>query len=162
MVSLKSILALAVFVCICKADQSAVEVVQDIFYGCVQDLSVSCVKPKSLRWIDEVSNKPVIKITEDLVIVKKDVPEPEVWIKSDCKLYNELFVLSFQQQRGLSDDILDKFEDFIQSHELVAKVPQILRNDGPLGSLVPRGFQAEDLKVPLAVTGNIHLSLYGT
>ncbi|XP_044755182.1 uncharacterized protein LOC123314128 [Coccinella septempunctata] len=138
MVSLKSVLALAALVCICNADQSAVEVVQDIFYGCVQDLSVSCVKPKSLRWIDEVSDKPVIKITEDLVIVKKDAPEPE-------------------QQRGMSDDILDKFEDFIQSHELVARVPQILRNDGPLGSLLPRSFQAEDLKVPLAVTGRSKL-----
>lgn len=57
-----------------------------------------------------------------------------------------------KEQRG-SADIFDSFEDFLQSHTLVAKVPQILRADGPLGSLVPRSFQAEDLSVPLAATG---------
>ncbi|KAL3267847.1 hypothetical protein HHI36_006988 [Cryptolaemus montrouzieri] len=138
MVSVKFIAALAAVLCICRADQSAVELFQDVYYSCLQDLSISCVQPKSMRWMRDVSEKSVIKITDDLVIIKKNDGETE-------------------EQRGISEDIVDKFEDFIQSHELVAKVPQILRTDGPLGSLMPRGFQAEDLKVPLAVTGRSKL-----
>ncbi|KAK9890827.1 hypothetical protein WA026_012173 [Henosepilachna vigintioctopunctata] len=134
MVGVRYFFAVTVVLCVCNADQSAVDVLQDMYYGCVKDLSLSCVKPKSMRWFNDVSDKPVIKITEDLVIVKKNVPDAE-------------------QERGLSKDIMDKFEDFLQSHELVAKVPEILRSDGPLGSLVPRGFQPEDLSVPLAATG---------
>lgn len=49
--------------------------------------------------------------------------------------------------------MFDTFEDFLQSHDLVAKVPQILRKDGPLGSLIPRSIQPEDVSVPLAATG---------
>lgn len=32
-------------------------------------------------------------------------------------------------------------------------MPEILRPDGPLGSLLPRSFQPEDVSVPLAATG---------
>lgn len=55
-------------------DQSAVKVLQDIYYGCVRDFSISCAKPKALQWISDVSNNERIKITEDLAIVKKDNP----------------------------------------------------------------------------------------
>lgn len=67
--------------------------------------------------------------------------------------YLSFYLFFLQEQRGVAKDIFDKFEDFLQSHELVAKVPTILKREGPLGFFLPRSFQAEDLKVPLAATG---------
>ncbi|KAK5644655.1 hypothetical protein RI129_005955 [Pyrocoelia pectoralis] len=116
------------------AQPSALEVFQDIYHACLKDFSFSCVKPKSLKWLNNVANEPVIRITEDLEIVKKDDPDRD-------------------QERSGTRDVFDVFEDFIQSHQLVARVPQILRMDGPLGSLLPRAFKPEDLSVPLASTG---------
>lgn len=52
--------------------------------------------------------------------------------------------------------MFDKFENFLQSHDLVAKVPSILRADGPLGNLIPRKLQPEHLQVPLAATGKLY------
>ncbi|XP_060529162.1 uncharacterized protein LOC132703740 [Cylas formicarius] len=127
-------LAIATVISVTSASPSAVDVVQDIYRGCLDDLSVNCVKPKALQWISDVANENEIKITEDLFVVKKDNPEVE-------------------KERSLASDVFDKFEDFIQTHELVAKPPSILSSDGPLGSLVPRSFHPEELKVPLAETG---------
>lgn len=63
------------------ADHSAVEVLQDIYYTCLQDFSFSCVKPKALQWISDRSNENETKLTEELIIVKKDNPgEMEVRI----------------------------------------------------------------------------------
>lgn len=65
--------------------------------------------------------------------------------------------LNFKVKRDLSqDDIFEKFENFLQSHDLVAKAPLILSPSGPLGALVPRSFQPEDIKVPLAATGKFY------
>ncbi|XP_050305027.1 uncharacterized protein LOC126742418 [Anthonomus grandis grandis] len=116
-------------------DPSAVDLVQDIYHTCLRDFSVSCAKPKALKWISEVVDKEQIRITEDLVLIKKDNPE------------------EVEESRGLEEDIFDKFEDFLQTHEVVAKPPTLLSHEGPLGHLVPRSFQAEELKVPLAATG---------
>lgn len=129
--SSKLVLVLSI-VALVHADPSAVEVLQDIYNSCLKDFSVSCAKPKALAWMSYVSDKPEIKVTEDLVILKKQVEE----------------------ERGAPEDIFDKFEDFLQSHELVAKVPQVLQPGGFLGGLVPRNLQPESVKVPLAVTGN--------
>lgn len=65
-----SVITLAVSVI---ADPSATDLVQDIYHTCLQDFSVGCVKPKALTWISLVSDKPEIKVTEDLVIIKKSV-----------------------------------------------------------------------------------------
>jgi hypothetical protein len=133
---LVTVLALAA---LAHADPSATDLLQDIYHSCLSGLSVSCVKPKALAWMSYVSDKPEIRLTEDLVILKKrDVEE----------------------QRGPGADVFDKFEDFLQSHELVAKVPQVLQPGGILGGLVPRSLQPEDVKVPLAVTGNDQISSF--
>lgn len=50
---------------------------------------------------------------------------------------------------------MDKFETFLQTHDLVASVPAFLRPDGPLSNLIPRSFQPDDVTVPLAATGRI-------
>ncbi|KAF5305229.1 hypothetical protein FQR65_LT07768 [Abscondita terminalis] len=116
------------------AHPSAVELFQDVYQTCLKEFSLSCVKPKSLSWLNKVIKEPVIKISDDLEIVRTDDPEAS-------------------QERSNMKDVFDAFEDFIQSHRLVAKVPEILRLDGPLGSLVPRSFRPEELSVPLANTG---------
>lgn len=134
MVGLKFVVVVAAVLASAHAEKSAMGLLQDMYHSCIQDLSVSCVKPKALSWISEVADRPVIKITEDLVVVKKNVPEHD-------------------EQRGMAEDIFDKFEDFLQSHELVAKAPEILRAEGPLGSLLPRSFTPQDVQVPLAATG---------
>ncbi|XP_044271484.1 uncharacterized protein LOC123015675 [Tribolium madens] len=129
--SSKLVLVLAV-VALTHADPSAVDVLHDIYNTCLKDFSVSCAKPKALAWMSYVADKPEIKVTEDLVIVKKK---------------------SLEEERGAPEDIFDKFEDFLQSHDVVAKVPQVLQPGGFLGGLVPRSLQPEEVKVPLAVTG---------
>ncbi|XP_025836417.1 uncharacterized protein LOC108734494, partial [Agrilus planipennis] len=117
------------------ASPSALEVVQDMFNTCIKDFSVGCVKPKAMSWVSNVINQPVIKITEDLLVVKKSNPSLE------------------EEERSNPADIFDKFEDFLQSHDVVAKVPEILRPTGPLAELLPRSFQPTDLSVPMAATG---------
>ncbi|CAG9760743.1 unnamed protein product [Ceutorhynchus assimilis] len=131
------LLVIAAFVVVVSAyDPSAVEVVQSIYNSCLRDFSVSCAKPKALQWISEVADKKEIRITEDLVLVKKDISINDI-----------------ENGRGLEEDIFENFEDFLQTHELVAKPPALLKPEGPLGDLLPRSFQAEELKVPLASTG---------
>jgi hypothetical protein len=86
---LVTVLALAA---LAHADPSATDLLQDIYHSCLSGLSVSCVKPKALAWMSYVSDKPEIRLTEDLVILKKrDVEE----------------------QRGPGADVFDKFEDFL-------------------------------------------------
>ncbi|XP_057652281.1 uncharacterized protein LOC130891502 [Diorhabda carinulata] len=124
---------LASLLVLTRCDQSAVEVVQDIYNTCLKDFSISCVKPKALHWMDEASRNNVIRITEDLSLQKKYNPEVE-------------------EGKG-EKDILEKFEDFLQSHTVVAKAPALLRPDGPLKEYIPRTFQATQASVPLAATG---------
>ncbi|KAJ8952333.1 hypothetical protein NQ318_017227 [Aromia moschata] len=108
------------------ANQSATEVLHDIYNSCVRHFSVTCVKPKALHWLSEVSQSHQIKVTEDLLIVRKDT------------------FAGTESERGLSEDVYDQFEDFLQTHDLVMKAPEILR---------ARSFQPDDINVPLAATG---------
>lgn len=61
-----------------KCEQSVVDVAQDIYRTCLQEFSFSCVKPKANRWVDEISRKRFIKITEDLGLRRKIDSENEV------------------------------------------------------------------------------------
>ncbi|XP_056635939.1 uncharacterized protein LOC130444684 [Diorhabda sublineata] len=105
-------------------NSSAVEVLQDIYYSCIQDFSFSCAKPKALHWFNDVVENEKIKITDNLVLVKK---------KNDEDI----------EARGFSNDIFERFEDFLQSHDLVMSAPEFL----------PRSLDTKDIRVPLAVTG---------
>lgn len=68
------------FVVNADVDQSAVDIIQDIYYGCLRDFSLTCAKPKALQWLSDVYNNEKIRITDDLLIVKKDNPgEMEVF-----------------------------------------------------------------------------------
>lgn len=74
MVGSKLLVIAAFIVVVTAKDPSALDVMQDIYDTCLRDLSVSCAKPKALRWISEVVDKEQIRITEDLVLIKKDNP----------------------------------------------------------------------------------------
>lgn len=74
----KFVIVSLAFVAVISASPSAVNVVHDMYKSCLQDFSVSCVKPKALSWISHVSNDQIIKITEDLMIVKKDSAPEEI------------------------------------------------------------------------------------
>lgn len=79
MVSVKFFVYAAALGAVASASPSAVDLAQDIYRTCLQDLSVSCVKPKAIQWMSDVSHSEEIKITEDLSIVRKDnVAEVEV------------------------------------------------------------------------------------
>ncbi|XP_066261094.1 uncharacterized protein [Euwallacea similis] len=115
---------------------SAVDLAQDIYNSCLKHFSVSCVRPKSLWWINNVADKDAVKITEDLVLVRSSNGQQA------------------QDRAFENESILDRFDNFLQGHNLLAKVPSVLRAEGPLTSLVPRSFlQAEPIQVPLSATG---------
>lgn len=66
----KTVLALCLVLGVVSANPSAQDVLVDMYQSCLQDFSVSCVKPKALQWISQVSQDDVIQITEDLCVVK--------------------------------------------------------------------------------------------
>ncbi|CAG9760742.1 unnamed protein product [Ceutorhynchus assimilis] len=117
------------------SDPSAVDVLKDMYHSCIKDFSVGCVRPKALWWINYVSDKNNIKLTDDLVLVKNEQ-------------VNE------QDRSFEKNNILDRFDNFLLGHNLIAKVPSVLSSDGPLTSLVPRSFlQSQPIEVPLSATG---------
>lgn len=78
---------LAVIATPSSASPSAVEVLQDVYYTCVQDFSLECVKPKALHWLSEVAEDEEIRVTDNLMIVKKDNPEDkQVSLKSVIRI----------------------------------------------------------------------------
>lgn len=94
MVTIKFAIAAAAVLGVACAGPSAVDLLGDIYNGCLKDFSVSCVRPKALQWVNAVSEGPVIKITDDLVIVKKANPENVAvrWTHSlKFNFLNELF-----------------------------------------------------------------------
>lgn len=63
---------------VAAADPSALDVLQDMYSACLSQFSVSCVRPKALAWMSMVADRNVIKVTDDLMIVKKEDPEMNV------------------------------------------------------------------------------------
>lgn len=63
---------------VAAADPSALDVLQDVYRACLSQFSVSCVRPKALAWMSMVADRDVIKVTDDLMIVKKEDPEMNV------------------------------------------------------------------------------------
>lgn len=91
MVSFKLLITVAAVLGVSVADPSALDVLQDMYRGCISQFSVSCVRPKALAWISMVADRNVIKVTDDLMIVKKDDPEKEV-VRVMCVVRDLLFL----------------------------------------------------------------------
>lgn len=84
MVGSKLLILVALVAVAAAHDPSAVDVLQDIYSTCLKDLSIKCAKPKALHWISEVVDNEEIRITQDLVLLKKDNPA-EVEVSSRYK-----------------------------------------------------------------------------
>lgn len=83
MVSFKLLITVVVLG-VAAADPTALDVLHDMYRGCLQQFSVSCVRPKALAWMSMVADRDVIKVTDDLMIVKKKDAEKNVVRTMDC------------------------------------------------------------------------------
>lgn len=97
--------------CGASADRSASDVASEMYNSCLSQLSVSCVRPKALAWVSEVSQQDKIRITNDLSIIRTAVDEevPE------------------QRSGDATSVFFDKVESFLTTHSLKVEVPQILK-----------------------------------
>ena len=134
-------------VCSLHADttgsESASEVILDIYNSCVSKYSFTCVKPKALSWISQAVNQDVIKVTNDLSIVKTGDNEP-----SDA---------NDERSQSPTVDLFNKIDSFLSTHTLKVEVPELLKTK-EAREAVPesylKGGLAEGLQVPL-VAGNV-------
>lgn len=98
MISLKLLVVVLSFSCFAHADNhSAFELLQDIYYTCLKDFSVSCVQPKSVQWMNEAFESRTIKITDDLSIVKKEKIDDEVNVHKFTKLLSATKIFIFRK-----------------------------------------------------------------
>ena len=51
----------------------------------------------------------------------------------------------------MMEKTMNTIDDFINSHELVMKVPSALKEDHQVNELIPRSFLQNDIRTPLAV-----------
>lgn len=75
---LSLLLAVTVIVSV-TAETTVVDLAQDIVRNCLLNFHISgCVKPRALTWANKVSDDNVIRITNDLYLLKKFDPEIQV------------------------------------------------------------------------------------
>lgn len=114
MVRSKILLVAVLFVAVSAEEPSAVELVQDIYTSCLKDLSVKCAKPKALHWLSEVVDKQEIRITEDLVLVKKDNPAEVNEVCEVCWVTNFVTLLVFSRHEDLKRIYLKSLKTFFR------------------------------------------------
>lgn len=127
-----TILTLLVCLSVTNASDSAKDLVLDIFHSCINQFSISCIKPKAFQWINEVAHDDTIKLTNDLSIIKTDQTD---------------------QTRELDNNLFDKVDKFLSSHALKIEKPRLLQ-DKALISYIPKSYLngglADGLIVPLS------------
>ncbi|XP_055698521.1 uncharacterized protein LOC129798987 [Phlebotomus papatasi] len=136
---LKSIvISLLVYgVAVSGSQDSAADVVRDIYRSCLSEWSTDCVKPKSLSWLKEVAQKDVIRLTDELALVRTADAEPEA------------------EGKALPREIraFDKIDEFLSTHALRIEPPKILQ-DKSVRKLIPKsllkGGLTETTQVPLS------------
>lgn len=115
--------ALAVTCSAVAAEQSAVDVLGDIYRNCVSAQSISaCAKPKALVWLSNVANEDVIQITQDLKIVRTKADE-----------FNAERNFATKEER-----ISERIMAFLESHSMNMEVPQIFQTQ-EARSFLPEG-----------------------
>lgn len=110
------------------SDASAADVVGDIYDTCLSRLSTGCVRPKALRWLSDAVDSDVIRITDDLTIVRTASP-----VDAD------------QQSRSSAGDLFDGIDQFLATHTLRMSPPAILR------TAEARAFGSEQLGLEAAL-----------
>lgn len=121
-------------------EQSAAELVTEIYKSCLSQFSTSCVKPKALSWVSKAMRQDQIKINNELTIIKT----------SEEEFNNE--------QRSVNPivNLIDRVDSFLSSHSLRIEVPEILKSNEArsyLPSSLLQGGLSEGLEIPL-VEGN--------
>lgn len=121
-------------------DVSAADLVKDIYKSCLSQYSTSCVKPKALSWISHAVNQDVIRINDDMRIIRTGEDEFGTQIRSADPIVN----------------LFDNVDSFLSSHSLRIEAPQLLKTE-EARAFVPENFLsgglAQGLELPL-VEGN--------
>ncbi|XP_059611289.1 uncharacterized protein LOC132258164 [Phlebotomus argentipes] len=136
---LKSIvISLIVYgVAVSCSEESAADVARDIYRSCLSEWSTECVKPKALSWLREASQTDVIRLTDELSLVRTAEAEPE----------DEGKVLPRELRA------FDKIDEFLSTHALRIEPPKFLQ-DKSVRKLIPKsllkGGLADGVQVPLA------------
>ena len=125
------------------SQDSAADVLSDIYQTCLSSFSLKCAKPKALSWISRVSGDDEIKLTNKISIVKTSEPE----VDRD----------SFESRSDNTLNILNKVDSFLATHALKMGVPELLETE-EAKAYIPesylKGGLAEGVVVPLS-TGNV-------
>lgn len=128
------------------SDNSASDVVVDIYRSCLSQYSVNCVRPKAMSWLKAVGGQDRIRLTEDLTIIRtsEDMTSPVE-----------------NQQRNANDkraELFDKIDSFLSTHSLKIEVPQILKTE-EARNFIPESYMngglANDLVVPLSESNSV-------
>ncbi|CAG9569447.1 unnamed protein product [Danaus chrysippus] len=125
------------FAAFASGQYSASRLVRNIYNECLSQYSVECVKPRTLEWISRVAHDDEIKITDNLSIYKTSDIEDE---GADPRMAKEPVYA-----------IIDKVDQFIQTHSLKVKVPEEISNSAA-SEYVPRSLLADlpsELDMPL-------------
>ncbi|KAL4701933.1 hypothetical protein ACJJTC_000122 [Scirpophaga incertulas] len=116
---------------------SASRLVKNIYNECLSQYSVECVKPRALQWISLVANDNEIKITDNLSIVKTATIDDEN--------------VDPRSAKDPAFEIVDKMDQFLQTHTLKVKVPEEITNSAA-SEYVPRSLLTDlpsELNMPL-------------
>lgn len=125
---------LVLYLSVSKADDSAKDVLIDIYQSCVSQFSVDCVSPKASQWISNSADKDTIKLTDELSIIRTS---------------NEATI----EKRNVVDSLFEKIDSFLESHALKIEPTQVLQ-DETVRSYIPKSYLkgglADGLVVPLS------------
>lgn len=118
------------FLSITNAEDSATDVLVDIYRSCVSQFSVSCIRPKAIQWISERADNDIIKLTDDLSIIRT----------------------SNEENRNFGN-LFEKVDSFLATHALKIEPTQMLQ-DETVRSYIPKSYLkgglADGLVVPLS------------
>ncbi|XP_043472579.1 uncharacterized protein LOC122505164 [Leptopilina heterotoma] len=124
-------LALLVTLANAKEPETTAEVLQNIYYRCVDSDSIlSCAKPKVLAYLSRMMKEDKVAITEDLSIVRS-MPDLE---NSFEEYYTSQDAIDPTRKDLLRSLMLEKLDAYLASHRIEAKLPEAI-----VGSnIVPR------------------------
>lgn len=126
--------AVAIACSVAAAEQSAVDVLGEIYRNCASAKSISaCAKPKALSWLSNVATEDVIQITQDLKIVRTKDDE-----------FNAERNFATKEER-----VAERIMSFLDSHSLKMEVPQIFQTQ-EARSFLPEGQDfGNGIEIPL-------------
>lgn len=140
------ILTLLVFyLSVTKADDSAKDVLIDIYHSCVSQFSFTCVRPKAIQWISNCADKDKIKLTDELSIIRTSNEEIEEKRNADNGVQN----------------LFEKVDNFLAKHALKIEPKQILQ-DETLRSFIPKSYTKGGLVDGIVVPLSEGKSIEGT